>query len=195
MPSFVYQLLSLTTIVILSFAQLDNLDLTAEHVAQSLMAPVASLDGLGGPAIAIGTSGEADVSSTGSDANIAETAQADVDRPVANSCPKGKIRRRRDRSFCSSTDAPTSSQQAPQNGDEQRSNGEARQQKQQDSPKDWQIFAPILGNNCPAGYLAVCAAPNLIEDPPGTYTRIPWIAHNIPAIINREEYSRLCTSI
>ena len=177
-------------------AQLDNLDLTAEHIAQSLIAPVASLDGLGGPAIAIGTSGEADVSSTGSDANNVGTTQAAVARPDANSCLKDKIRRREDGSFCSSTDAPTSSQQAPQDGDKRRSNGEARQQEQQDDTESCQIFAPILGNNCPEGYLAVCAAPNLIEDPraPGTYTRIPWVGNNIPPSISIEEYSRWCTS-
>lgn len=195
MPSFVYKLLSLTTIVILSFAQPDNLDLTAEYITQSLMAPVASLDGSGGPAIAIGTSGEADVSSTGPDANI--VAQAAVARPAANGCPKGRIRRRGDGASCSSTDAPTFSQQNPQNGDEQPSNGEAGQQKQQDSPENWKIFAPMLEHTCPDGYSAVCAAPNLIENPlaPGTYTRIPWVEHNIPPTISIEEYSRLCTSI
>ena len=199
MPSFVYQVLSLTTIIILSLAQPDGFDLTTRNVAQSLIDPVASLDGLNVAALGFGTSSNADVSSSNLDANSVGSAQVVVARPDAHSCSKGKRRRRRDETSCQSTDiaVPSSQQNKPQNSDEQPSDEKTGQENQQDTPDGVPSFAPVLEVSCPEKHFPICAAPNMLENPsaPGTYTYIPWVGHNIPQTIDVQEYSRFCASI
>lgn len=196
MPSFVYQVLSLTTIIILSLAQPNSFDLTTSNLAQSLVDPVAILDGSNVPALGFGT----DVSGTNLDPNSVRIAQVVVARPDANGCSKGKRRRRRDENSCPSTDIkvpPSSQQNKPQNSDGQPSNGETRQGKQQNSLESMPAFAPELEFSCPEDHFPICAAPNLLGNPsaPGTFDTIPWIGHNIPQTIDIEEYSRFCASI
>lgn len=197
MPSFVYQILSLT-IIILSLVQTDGFETTTGNAAPSLMDPVASLDESGGPALGLlGTSGDADVSGTIPDANSVIAAQAVVASPDAHGCSKSRKRRRGDERFCSSTESPPSSQQIkPSNSDGQPSNG-AEEQKQENNPESIRIFGPILEHSCPEGLFPICAAPLLIENPlaQGTYSNIPWVGHNIPPTIDIEEDSRFCTSI
>ena len=190
MPSLVYQILSLITIVIFSLAQQDDFDFTAGNFAQSLTDPVASLDG--SPALDLG---EADVSGKIPDVNGLRISQAAVIEPDAHGCSNGRKRRRGDENFCPSTDTkPPSSQQAkPQNSDEQPSNGETGQQKEPETPQSM----PVVEAHCPEGHFPMCAAPSLLEDPiaPGKYTIIRWLGHNIPQTIDIEEYSRFCPSI
>lgn len=200
MPSVVTQILSLTTIILLSLAQPNGFDVAAENFAQPLADPVANLDGLGGLALGLGASGEADVSGKIPDARSAGIAQVVVARPDAHGCSKGRKRRRGDETFCSSTDtkAPPSSQQKnPQNSDGEPSNAETGQQKQPETPESMPVLAPVLEASCPEDHFPICAAPNLLENPlaPGTYTAIPWVGHNVPQIIDIEEYSRFCASI
>lgn len=200
MPSVVSQILSLTTIIILSLAQPNDFGLVAENVAQSLTDPVASLDGSGGLALGLGTSGEADVSDKFSDAKGVGIAQTVVARPDTYGCSKGRKRRRGDETFCSPTDTktnPSSQQNNPQTSDGQPSNEETGKQKQQGTPEGMRVFAPVAGSSCPEEHFPICAAPNLLEDPlaPGTYNSIPWVRHNIPQIIDIQEYSRFCASI
>lgn len=191
MPSFAYIVLSLTTTIILSLAQPNDFDLTTSNLAQSLIDPVAILDESNAPALGFSTGGNAD--SVG-------TTQVVVARPDAHGCPKGKIRRRRDETYCPSTaiEVPPSSQQnKPQNGAGQPNNGESGQEKQQDTPASTPAFAPVLEVNCPEHHLPVCVAPNLLENPsaPSGFDTIPWVEHNIPQTIKMEEYCRFCASI
>lgn len=200
MPSVVSQILSLTTIIILSLAQLNDFDLAAEYVAHSPTNPVASLDGSGGLALGLGTSGEADVSGKFSDPQSVGIAQTVVARPDTFGCSKGRKRRRGDESFCPSTNTkmnPSSQQNSPQNSDRQPSNEETGKRKQQETPQGMPGFAPELENSCLEDHITICAAPNLLESTlkPGTYDIIPWLGHNIPQTIDIQEYSRFCASI
>ena len=199
MPSFVYQVLSLTTIIILSLAQPDGFDLTTSNVAQSLIDPVASLDGLNVPAVGFGTSSNADVSGTNLDANSVGSAQVVVASPDTHGCSKDKRRRRRDKTSCPSTDiaVPSSQQDKPQNSDGQPSDGETGQENQQETPESIPSFAPELEVSCPEKHFPICAAPNMLENPsaPGTFVYIPWVGHNIPQTLDVQEYSRFCASI
>lgn len=196
MPSLVYQICLLLTIVILSLAQPDGFDFTAGDFAQPLTDPVTSLDGSGGPALALG---EAVVSGKIPDVYSVGIAQAVVARPDAHGCSKGRKRRRGEEIFCSSTDtkAPPSSQEKQPNSDRQPGDGETGQQTQQETPGSMPLHAPVLEASCPEEHFPICAAPNLIEDPlaPGTYNTIPWLGHNVPQTIDIEEYSRFCAPI
>lgn len=199
-PSVVSQILSLTTIIILSLGQRNDFDLPTQNVAQSPTDTVVSLDGSGGLALGLGTSGEAEVSGKISDpkgVGIAQTVVASLD---SFGCSKGRKRRRGDETFCPSTDTktnPSSQQNNPQNSDGQPSNEETGQQRQQETPEGMPGFAPERESSCPKEHFPICAAPNLLENPlaPGTYNSIPWVGHNIPQIINTQEYSRFCASI
>lgn len=196
MPSLVYQICLLLTIVILSLAQRDGFDLIAGNFAQSLTDPVPSFDGSGGPALALG---EAVVSGKVPDINSLGVPQAVVARPDTHSCSKSRKRRRGEETFCSSTDtkASPSSQEKQPNSDGQPGDREDRQQKQQETPGSMPLLAPVLEASCPEEHFPICAAPNLIEDPLalGTYNIIPWLGHNIPQTIDIEEYSRFCAPI
>lgn len=194
MPSFVYQVLSVTSLIILSLAQANGLDLTTSN---NVIDPVANLDV---PALEFDTTSNADVSGTNLDAKSVEVAQVVVARPDADRCSKGKGRRRRDETSCPSKDieVPLSSQQKkPQNSDEQPSNGDTGQKKQQDAPESLPAYAPVPESSCPEEHFPICAAPNLLENPsaPGTFDTIPWVGYNIPQTIDISEYSRFCASI
>ena len=200
MPSFVCQVLSLTTIITLSLAQPKDFDLTTSNVAQSLIDPVASLDGSNIPALGFGMSSNADVSGTNLDADSVGTAQVVVARPDPHGCSKGKRRRRTDETSCPSTDIavpPSSQQNKPQNSDGQPGDEETGQKKQQDLPQNMPAFAPALEVTCPEDHFPICAAPNLLEkqSAPGTFDSIPWVGHNIPQTIDMEENARFCASI
>lgn len=197
MPSFVYQILSSTIIIILSLAQANGLDLTnSNNVAQSLIDPVANLDGSNVPALEFGISTNADVSGTNLDANSVGSAQVVVARPDAHGCSKGKRRRRRDETSCPSTDIevpPSSQQNNPQNSDEQPSNGDTGLQNKQDTPESMPAFAPVMDYSCPDEHFPLCVA---LENPaPGTSNTIPWAGYNIPQTMDISESSRFCASI
>lgn len=203
MPSFVYQVLSLTTIIILSLAQANGLDLTTSNninVAQSLFDPVANLDGSNVPALEYGTTSNADVSGINLDAHSVAIAQGVVARPDTHGCSNGQRRRRRDETSCPSTDIevpPSSQQNSPQNSVEQPSNEDTGLKEQQDTPESMPAYAPVSESSCPDEHFPICAAPNLLENPsaPGTFDTIPWVGYNIPQTIDISEYSRFCASI
>lgn len=201
MPFFVYQVLSLTTIFILSLPQANGLDLTSgKNVAQSLIDTVVNLEGSNVPALEFGPSSNADVSGANVNANSVGVTQVVGARPDAYGCSKGKRRRRRDESSCPSKDIevpPSSQQNKPQNSDEQPRKEDSGMGEQQNTFKDMPAPAPASESPCPEEHFPICVAPNLLANPstPSTYNAIPWVGHNIPQTIDISEYSRFCACV
>lgn len=202
MPSFVYQVLSLTTIFMRSLTQANGLDFTSgNNVAQSLIDPGGNLEGSNVPAPDFGTSSNADWLGTNVDANSVGFAQVVGVRPDAHGCSiKGKRRRRRDESSCPSNgiEVPPSSQQnKPQNSDEEPRKEDSGMKEQQGTSEDMPAFAPASESPCPEEQFPICVAPNRLANPsaPGTFNTIPWVRYNIPQTIDISEYSRFCACV
>lgn len=200
MPSFVYQVSSIITIFILSLPQANSLDLASRNVAQSPIDPVGNLEGSNVPVLEFGTSSNADVSGANLDANSVGIAQVVRARSDARSCSKGKRRRRRDESSCTSQGMempPSSQQNKPKNSDEQPRKEDFGVGEQQNTFKDMPAPAPESESPCPEEHFPICVAPNLLVNPsaPGIFNAIPWVGYNIPQTIDVSEYSRFCACV
>lgn len=215
MRSYVYQILSLTTITILSsLATSRGLGSNAGDVLQlqSLMnSPLGSQGQLDDPTIGVDTKSATD--GWGRPVigiNNAGTGQPFLADSNDNGCSRTNKRRRRNLDYCSPNDAPlqlrpSSQQEDPQpDGSTKKTEEFAPNLGQQPNPNTQtsgeNLPAPNVNeeNNCPARYkIPICATSKLEPDPTreGGWRREPWDEAAAADVLFQQDFCRICSLI
>lgn len=212
MRSYAYQLLSLTTVTVVSLATSDGLNSKAGDVIQSLRNFPGSQRQLDDAALGFDTKGA--IKGWGEDAytNNAWTEQPLVAESNDHGCSRANKRRRRNTDYCSPIDAPlqfrpSSQQEDPQAGSSKKTTeGSATEPGQQSNPNPQTDGENLLGpspstsgdNNCPPRYRnPICATSKLERDPTqeGGWRREPWDESAASDILFQQDFCRICSLI
>lgn len=210
MRSYVYQILSLTTITVRSLATSNDLNPSAGDVVQSLMNSPGSQGQLNDPALGFDTNGA--INAWGEVINIdnAGIGQPLVAESNEHGCSRTNKRRRGNTSYCSPKDSPlqfrpSSQQENPQPGSStkktQESTTDTGSQSNPNIKTDGEnLQTPYINeeNGCPARYkIPICATSKLEPDPTreGGWRREPWDQSAASDVLFQQDFCRLCSLI
>lgn len=210
MRSYVYQILSLTTITVLSLATSDGLNSDDSDVVQTLMNSPGSQGQLNDPALGLDSKDAIEGWGDVADTNNAGTGQPFLAESNNHGCSRTNKRRRRNTDYCSPKDAPlqfrpSSQQEDPQPGSStKKTEGSSTDPGQQPNPNiqtdGENLLAPNVNkeNNCPARYkIPICATSNLEPDPTQErgWRREPWDESAASDVLFQQDFCRICSLI
>lgn len=210
MRSYTYQILSLTSVTVVSLATSDGLNSNAGDVIQSLMNLPGSQTQWADPALGFDTEGAIKGWGKDADTNNAWTEQPLVTESNDHGCSRANKRRRGNTDYCSPIDAPlqfrpSSQQEDPQTGSSKKTTeGSSTEPGQQSNPNAQTDGENLLGpspggeNNCPPRYrIPICATSKLERDPTqeGGWRREPWDESAASDILFQQDYCRICSLI
>lgn len=206
MRSYAYQILSLTTLTVVSLATSDGLNSNAGDVVQSLMNLPGSQGQWDNPAFGFDTRGAINGWGEDADTNNAGTGQPLVAESNDHVCSRANKRRRGNIDYCSPNDGPlqlrpSSQQKDPQTGSSKKPAPEPGQQSNPNAQTDGEnLLAPSPSgeNYCPARYrIPICATSKLEPDPTqeGGWRREPWDESAASDLLFQQEFCRICSLI
>lgn len=210
MRSYAYQILSLTTVTVVSLATSDGLNSIAGDVIQSLTNSPGSQGQWDDPDLGFDTKGAIDGWGEDADTHNAGTEQPLVAESNDHGCSRANKRRRGNTDYCSPNDAPlqfrpSSQQEDPQTGSSKKpTEGSATEPGQQPNPNAQTDGKTLLApssrgeNNCPARYrIPICATNKLDPDPTqeGGWRREPWDESAASDLLFQQDFCRICSLI
>lgn len=210
MRSYAYQILSLTTVTVVSFATSDGLNSNARDVIQSLTNSPGSQGQWDNPALGFDTKSAINDWREDADTNNSGTEQPLVAESNDHGCSRANKRRRGNIDYCPSYEAPpqfrpSSQQEDPQTDSSQKktegSSTELDQQPNSNTQTDGgNLLAPSIGgeNNCPARYrIPICATSKLEPDPTheGGWRRERWDESAASDLLFQQDFCRICSLI